>query len=112
MADTLEISLGEIAQLKAKMNAARAKKNPKDGSGSGSISVVAERRAAETAGMRAQDGRIRMATSDTGLVQLNVRVTPDLKNQIIHHARTTGSDMGSVVEAALKLFLGSSSARS
>jgi hypothetical protein len=53
-----------------------------------------------------------MATSDTGLVQLNVRVTPDLKNQIIHHARTTGSDMGSVVEAALKLFLGSSSARS
>jgi hypothetical protein len=110
MADTLEISLGEIAQLKAKMNAARAKKNPKDASGS--VSVVAERRAAETAGMRAQDGRIRMATGDTGLVQLNVRVTPDLKNQIIHHARTTGSDMGSVVEAALKLFLGSSSARS
>ena len=108
MADTIEISLGEIAQLKAKMNAARAKKNPKEGS----VSVVAERRAAETAGMRAQDGRIRMATNDTGLVQLNVRVTPDLKNQIIHHARTTGSDMGSVVEAALKLFLGSSSARS
>lgn len=86
-----DIGLDEVAALKAKVQAGR-----KGGTG------IAERRAAETSGQKANDGRVRSAAADTkGNVQLNVRVTPDVKNRVIALARATGSDMSSVVEDAL-----------
>lgn len=91
MTDIAEIGLDELAGLKAKMVAGRSR-----------ASSIAERRAAETSGQRAIDGRVRPATTDgKGNVQLNVRVAPDVKNRVIELARATGSDMSSVVEAAL-----------
>jgi hypothetical protein len=96
MTDQLaETSLSEIEKIRAERRAKLA----------GKSGASAARRGAETASMKAQDGRVRMAASDSGLVQLNVRVTPDLKNQVIHLARTTGSDMNTVVVAALKRHL-------
>jgi hypothetical protein len=91
MSDIAEIGLDELAALKAKVASSRKQ-----------ASSVAERRAAETTAQRATDGRVRIASTDTrGNVQLNVRVAPDVKNRVIDLARATGSDMSSVVEAAL-----------
>ncbi len=90
-ADIPEIKLSELSKLMAKRDASRSQP-----------SSLADRRASETAAQRADDGRVRPAATDKkGNVQLNVRVTPDVKNRVIDLARATDSDMSSVVEAAL-----------
>jgi hypothetical protein len=97
MSEIGEISLEE---LRARRLAAQGKTNGIKGAS------VAARRAAETAGARAQDGRVTQGKpNDAGLVQLNVRVTPDIKNQVVHLARSSGGSVGGIVEAALKAYV-------
>ena len=88
MTEISEISLEEIAARKK--------------AGQRRASSLAERRASETALQRPEDGRVRPAAADKkGNVQLNARVAPDVKNRVIDLARASGSDMSSIVEAAL-----------
>lgn len=88
MTEISDISLEEIAARKK--------------AGQRRASSLAERRASETALQRPEDGRVRPAAADKkGNVQLNARVAPDVKNRVIDLARASGSDMSSIVEAAL-----------
>ena len=94
MANFEDIGLEGIEKLKAKAAAAAASR--KGGSS------LATRRADEATAQRAKDGRVRAASTDKqGNVQLNIRVSPDVKNRVIDLAHATGSDMSSVVETAL-----------
>ena len=65
---------------------------------------VQEKRRAEAQAVAADDGRVRRADAAGGLVQLNARVTPDLKNEVIGEARRSGRQMNEVVEDALRLY--------
>ena len=89
-----EIGLDEIAGLKAK-----AAKERRRAAG------LSERRSDEAVAQRVSDGRVRpAATNKDGHVQLNVRVTPDLKNRVIEAAQAGGGDMSKVVSAALRAY--------
>jgi hypothetical protein len=91
MTEIPEIEFSELSKLMAKRDASRARP-----------SSLAERRVAEAAAQRPEDGRVRAAATDKkGNVQLNVRVAPDVKNRVIELARATDSDMSGIVEAAL-----------
>ena len=55
--------------------------------------------------MAARDGRIKTTVNAGGLAQLNVRISPDLKNQVIDRARASGRDMSEVVADALHVYM-------
>jgi hypothetical protein len=65
--------------------------------------AVDDKRTAETSSMRAEDGRIK-TTVVKDRAQLNVRVIPDLKNEVIEEARASGRAVGEVVEEALRQY--------
>ena len=95
-----EIGLDEIAGLKAKVAKERRQ-----------ASSLSERRSAEAVAQRAIDGRVRPAATDKdGHVQLNVRVTPELKNRVIEAVQAGGGDMSKVVSAALRAYFKSKDA--
>jgi hypothetical protein len=100
MTDLAEIDLGEVEAILARRRAGKGK-----GAGHGVGMSLAARRAAESTGMKAQDGRVTSGKpNDAGLVQLNVRVTPDVKDRVVRLARATDATVGGIVEAALKSY--------
>jgi hypothetical protein len=72
--------------------------------------AIEERQNTEVAATATSDGRVRVSghsySDRRGWVQLNVRVPPDLKDQVIARARLSGKDMGELVAEAVKAYLG------
>lgn len=74
--------------------------------------AIDTKRDVEVAAVASTDGRVRVSAhsySDPrdrrGWVQMNVRVPPDLKDQVIARARLSGQDMGEIVAEAVRRLL-------
>ena len=68
-----------------------------EGKTTNSRASVQKKRSAEAGGMAARDGRIKTTVNTQGLAQLNVRLPPDLKNQVYEEALASGRKMAEVV---------------
>ena len=64
-----------------------------------------KKRVAEASAMGSEDARIRATVDARGLVQVNIRMPPTLKNDIIASARAAGQGLHEHVCEVLKVYV-------